>query len=198
MRGFAQTSRAAPRRLAAIAAACAMLASAPSAAQESQGFAVYAAWFDRSLEGVALRADLSAGREDLMRQLLHSGFAVRLSFEARLRRARDWLPDRRVGEFFWNPEITYDSLLDRYTFRAGDAPPEEFDSLSAALARASRLRSIPSDSPDLIAALAQSGLYLDARYGMDIGHLPQLLQVSLLAGDWNIDSGWRRLRLGNS
>lgn len=170
-----------------LAAVLAVLATT-AAAQE---FAVHTLWFQQSARGHSLHANLSAGPESLIRQLLHGGYAVKLRFDLRLIKERDWLPDRELGDIVWQPVIYYDSLLNRYTFNIGEKT-EEYDTLAAALKRAERLRAVPASSPQLARMLLLPELYLMARYEMEIEHLPQTLQVSLLTGDWRIDSGWRR------
>ena len=166
------------------------------AARAEGVFAVNDVWFARADGGYAVRARLSAGPESLARQLLHSGYAVRFKFDMRFVESRDWLPDRELGDISWTPEIVYDSLLERYTFRSGGAE-EEFGSLAAALARAGVLHGAPSgDAEELRRILNDPDTYLTARYEMSVGHLPQALQVSLLTGDYEINSGWRRFAAG--
>lgn len=176
------------RRRGLAAAFCAL---AFCAAAEDGGLAVNEVWFDKSADGYAIRARLSAGDESLMRQLLQSGYALRFNFDMRFIKSRDWFPDRDLGGISWTPEIVYDSLLERYTFRAGGVV-EEFNQLSAALARAGNLRGAASEDPQLGRIFSEPDVYLSARYEMVISHLPQALQVSLLTGDWTINSGWRR------
>lgn len=148
-------------------------------------------WFEHSADGYALRAHLSAGADELIRPLLESGYVVKLKFEMRFMKNRNWLPDSELGDISWAPEIVYDSLLDRYTFNAGGAA-EEYHELSAALARAGNLRAAPQQNARLREIFNTPGLYVVARYELLIDHLPQPLQVSLLTGEWEIDSGWRR------
>lgn len=164
---------------------------AAGAAADGRDVSTNELWFERSERGYALRARLSAGAEELIRPLLESGYAARFRFEMRFMQNRDWLPDRELGDIFWTPEIVYDSLLDRYTFNAGGAA-EEYNDLSEVLARAGNLRAAPQKSARLDEIFNLPGLYFIARYEMQIDHLPQPLQVSLLTGEWGIDSGWRR------
>ena len=167
-----------------------------AAAQAGGGFAVNEVWFERASGDYAVRARLSAGPEFLVRQLLQSGYAVKFKLDMRLFQSRDWLPDRELGNISWTPEIVYDSLLERYTFRAGGVV-EEFNTLPAALARTEVLRGAPSgDAQTLRRILGDPDAYLTARYEMLIDHLPQALQVSLLTGEWDINSGWRRFAAG--
>lgn len=162
-----------------------------AAAADGRDVAVDDLWFERSARGHALRAQLSPGAEELIRPLLESGYVVRLKFDMRFMQNRDWLPDRELGDILWLPEILYDSLLNRYAFSAGGVE-EEYRELSAALARAGRLRAAPQKNSRLDDIFKLPGLYVVARYEMRIDHLPQPLQVSLLTGEWEIDSGWRR------
>ena len=109
---------------------------------------------------------------------------------------REWLPDRELGDISWTPKIVYDSLLNRYTFTAGeDDAAEEYRDLSSAIARAGRLRAAPQKVARLDDMFSLPGLYFAARYEMLIDHLPQPLQVSLLTGERDIDSGWRRFEV---
>ncbi len=180
-------------RAALLALALALCAGAARAADE---FAVNDVWFARVGGGYAVRADLSAGPETLVRQLLQSGYAVKFKFDMRFMQSRNWLPDRELGNISWTPEIVYDSLLERFTLRAGGVV-EEFDGLAGALARAGALRGAASgDAQNLRRILTGPDKYLTARYEMLIDHLPQAMQVSLLTGAWEINSGWRRFAAG--
>ena len=109
-------------------------------ATAAEKFAVHAVWFKETDGAYALRASLSAGPDDLIRQLLQGGYAVKMLFDLRFMLKRKWLPDREIGDISWSPEILYDSLLNRYTFRVKKAE-EIFNTLPEVLARAGTLTS---------------------------------------------------------
>ena len=161
-------------------------------ARASDDFQVEEVWFESSADGHALRARLQPGAAEAIRQLLGSGYLVRLKFDLRLMRARKWLPDSELGVVEWQPQLSFDTLLNRYTFQAG-GESDEFDNLEAALERVAALRAAADNSPSLAEILSAPDTYFLARYEMLVDHLPQPLQVSLLTGKWEIDSGWRRL-----
>lgn len=169
---------------------CATLTAQSAAAQDGNGISVNELWFEKSERGYALRARMNAASEQLAHSLLQSGYVLKWRFEMRFMQRRDWFPDREIGDISWTPEILYDSLLDRYTFSAGGAP-EEYGSLSAALQRAGFLRAAPQKNSQLEEIFNRSGIYFIARYEILIDHLPQPLQVSLLTGDAEINSGWQ-------
>ena len=177
-------------RISRIAAVCLLLCF-PAAAESEHDIAVKEVWFENTPDGHALRARLSAGSEKTIRPLLESGYIIKLKFEMRFMQNRDWLPDRTLGDISWQVQIVYDSLLNRYTFAAGGVA-EEYKTLAEALMRAGRLRAAPQKSSGLNDIFALPEMYVVARYEMLIDHLPQPLQISLLTGEWEIDSGWQR------
>ncbi|MGU9951924.1 MAG: DUF4390 domain-containing protein [Gammaproteobacteria bacterium WSBS_2016_MAG_OTU1] len=162
-----------------------------SAVANEHGFLVNNLWFKESERGYSLRASLSAGPEEVIGQLLNSGYMVRLKFDMRFMRSRNWLPDKEIGDISWAPQISFDSLLNRYTFSAGGMT-EEFDNLPDALTRVQRLRAAPVKDAQLSRLLKLPDIYIVARYELLVSHLPQPLQVSLLTSEWEIDSGWQR------
>ena len=162
-----------------------------AAAMAADGVLVKELWFKRSERGYALQARMLIMNEELIRQLLQSGYAVQLKFDLRLMQNRDWLPDRELGDIVWQPMIVFNSLLNRYSFSAGGVV-EEFGELSAVLRRAEKLQSAPEASARLAEIINHPEVYLIARYEILIDHLPQPLQVSLLTAEGDISSGWRR------
>ncbi|MDM5147552.1 DUF4390 domain-containing protein [Candidatus Persebacteraceae bacterium Df01] len=164
-----------------------MVLSLPARAGE---FSVRDMWFQRSDQGLSLQADLSAGPSTLLQQLLKSGYTLQFVFEMRFMKKRNWLPDKELGDITWQPEISYDSLLGRYTFKVGERS-EEIDSLAEVLLRAGKLRASPSYSEGLARIVTVPDVYLLTRYDLLLENLPQPLQVSLLTDDWPIFSGWK-------
>ena len=105
-----------------------------------------------------MRARLQPGAAEAIRQLLGSGYLVRLKFDLRLMRARKWLPDRELGVVEWQPQLSFDTLLNRYTFQAG-SESDEFDNLEAALERVAALRAAADNSPSLAEILSAPDTY---------------------------------------
>ena len=162
-----------------------------SSAAAEKGFAVRELWFQKSASGYSLYANLSAGPPQILQQLMASGYTLQLIFELRFMRTRPWLPDEFLGDITWQPQLSYNALLNRYIFKVGNRI-EELDSLEQALARAGRLRAAPADDERLAAIIQMPEVYLRAHYKLKVDDFPQPLQVSLLTNDWPIISGWQR------
>ena len=162
-----------------------------AAAQQQGSVSVSEVWLADAQETHVMNVRLDTGTEVVMRHLLQSGYAVRFRLDLRLMRARNWLPDKELGDITWSPQISYNSLLNRYTFSAGGTV-EEYAELSDAVTRAETFRTVPERNSPLALIFRLPEAYVLARYEMLIDHLPQPLQVSLLTGEWDISSGWRR------
>ena len=162
-----------------------------ASAQQGWDVAVHETWLENINESYSLNARLETGSEIGLRHLLQSGYSIRFRLDLQFMRTRNWLPDKEVGKVIWSPQVSYNSLLNRYTFSEGNTV-EEFTGLLDALARAETFRTEPESQSVLRFIFRRPDTYVLARYEMLIDHLPQPLQVSLITGEWDISSGWRR------
>ncbi len=161
----------------------------------AEDFEVRDVWLQRTETGYAVQADLALADSKKLRGILASGAPLRMSFEVRFVRERNWWPDEDLGFVAWEPSLSFDSLLSRYVVTSGERKTE-YDSLSAALARLGRLRSKPSDNPGFARLSETPRIYVIARFEAEISHLSAPMQVDLLTDEeWESSSGWRRFPL---
>ena len=166
-----------------------------TAAAPEDDFIVADVWFERIGDGVAPRADLVVRQTERMRDILQVGYKLQLLLELRFLKRREWWFDEEIGNINWLGVLSYDAYSKRYLLSIDDNT-RRFKSLAGAIQTATQLRAQPSSAPRFIAIFEQHDIYLNARFSMPVGNLPEPIQIDLLVDDeWDTGGVWITLPL---
>lgn len=161
-----------------------------AADDDAADFDVRGVWAIKKDGGYAVQADMILRHSEPIQELINGGYSANFRIEIRFLQSR-WYWDRVVGDITWNGELSYDVLLDRYILRAGDTA-RNYTSLESALNKITQLRAQASSVPGFVRIFEQDDVYLQARFRLEIDHLPQPVQISLLlSNEWDITGPWQ-------
>ena len=173
----------------ALGASLFLSANAPAA-----DIAVERIWFSPSTEGAMMNADLSLSLNDKLRAALDGGLPLHFVFSLHIFQERKFWLDRAIGDAEWRFTLSHDALTSRFLARGGGRPAAAFSSAESALLHIGELRARTVTDPAILLALAEPSpsLRAAARVELDVGKLPQPLQVEMLAdAKWDFSSGWQ-------
>ena len=142
-------------------------------------------------EGVyELDASLDLRLPEDARRAIDAGLTMRLDYDIRISRMRQYLPDPDIAALVQSYEISYHALSQRYLLRnLNTGEQHDFGVLEAALERLCEVRGLPV----LDAALAKEGPTYEVRIRavLDLGKVPDALGWLLFwTDDWNATSEW--------
>jgi hypothetical protein len=142
-------------------------------------------------EGVyELDARMQLRLPEAARKAIDAGLPLRLDYEIRISRVRQYMLDAGVASLLQSHEISYHALSQRYLLRnRNTGEQQDFGMLDAALERLSEVSGLPV----IDAALLEDGPTYEVgiRAILDMGTVPDALRWLLFwTDDWSASSDW--------
>lgn len=124
------------------------------------------------------------------RKAIEAGLAMRIDYDIRISRVRQYIPDAGVASLVQSYEVSYHALSQRYLLRnMNTGEQQDYGTLDAALERVGDVRGLPV----IDAALVQDGptYEVGVRAVLDMGTVPDALSWLLFwTDDWSTSSEW--------
>lgn len=124
------------------------------------------------------------------RKAIDAGLTLRLDYDIRIARVRQYLPDDGIASLVQSYEISYHALSQRYLLRnMNTGEQQDYGTLDAALERLGEVRGLPV----IDAALVEQGptYEVGVRAVLDMGTVPDALGWLLFwTDDWSMTSEW--------
>jgi len=124
------------------------------------------------------------------RKAIDAGLTLRLDYDLRISRVRQYLPDDGLASLAQSYEVGYHALSQRYLLRnLNTGEQDDFGTLDGALEHLAEVRGLPV----IDAALVEEGPTYEVRVRavLDMGTVPDALGWLLFwADDWSVDSEW--------
>lgn len=124
------------------------------------------------------------------RKAIEAGLAMRIDYDIRISRVRQYIPDPGVASLVQSYEVSYHALSQRYLLRnMNTGEQQDYGTLDAALERVGDVRGLPV----IDAALVQDGptYEVGVRAVLDMGTVPDALSWLLFwTDDWSTSSEW--------
>lgn len=124
------------------------------------------------------------------RKAIDAGLALRIEYDIRISRVRQYLPDDDIASLLQSYEISYHALSQRYLLRNRNTGEQlDFGTLDNALERVEEVRGLPV----IDAALVEEGptYEVGVRAVLDMGTVPDALAWLLFwTDDWSNSSEW--------
>lgn len=141
-------------------------------------------------DALVLNTELNVSLNATLEEALNKGVPLHFLAEFELRRPRWYWLDETVSAAQQHIRLSYHALTRQYQLSVNNQQ-RNFPALNDARRELGRLRDWPvakrsqlKDKQAYVAAL---------RFRLDLSQLPKPLQVNALAaGEWSLDSGWRR------
>lgn len=157
---------------------------------QAEGVEIESVELALSEDALLLNAELNVSFNATLEDALNKGVPLHFLAEFELRRPRWYWLDEAVSTAQQNIRLSYHALTRQYQLSVNNQL-RNFPVLDEARLELGRLRDWPvakrshlKDKQAYVAAL---------RFRLDLSQLPKPLQVNALAaGEWNLDSGWRR------
>lgn len=124
------------------------------------------------------------------RKAVEAGLALRIDYDIRISRVRQYIPDAGIASLVQSYEVSYHALSQRYLLRnMNTGEQQDYGTLDAALERVEEVRGLPV----IDAALVEEGptYEVGVRAVLDMGTVPDALAWLLFwTDDWSNSSEW--------
>lgn len=138
--------------------------------------------------------ELDAGMElelpEDARKAIDAGLALRIDYDIRISRVRQYMPDAGLASLLQSYEVSYHALSQRYLLRnMNTGEQQDYGTLDAVLERVREVRGLPV----IDAALVEEGptYEVGVRAVLDMGTVPDALSWLLFwTDDWSTSSEW--------
>ncbi|MGB5104327.1 MAG: DUF4390 domain-containing protein [Steroidobacteraceae bacterium] len=124
------------------------------------------------------------------RKAIDAGLALRIDYDIRISRVRQYIPDAGIASLVQSFEVSYHALSQRYLLRnMNTGEQQDYGTLDAALERVEEVRGLPV----IDAALVEEGptYEVGVRAVLDMGTAPDALSWLLFwTDDWSTSSEW--------
>jgi hypothetical protein len=138
--------------------------------------------------------ELDAGMElelpEDARKAIEAGLAMRIDYDIRISRVRQYIPDAGLASLLQSYEVSYHALSQRYLLRnMNTGEQQDYGTLDAVLERVREVRGLPV----IDAALVEEGptYEVGVRAVLDMGTVPDALSWLLFwTDDWSTSSEW--------
>lgn len=142
-------------------------------------------------EGVyELDADMDLELPEDARKAIDAGLALRIDYDIRISRVRQYIPDAGIASLVQSYEVSYHALSQRYLLRnMNTGEQQDYGTLDAALERVEEVRGLPV----IDAALVEEGPVYEVgvRAVLDMGTVPDALAwLMFWTDDWSNSSEW--------